>query len=218
MKNKIIVVIGAVVIVVLILGLYLSGYFIEPYWETETNFGKWQGEIIIEYEDGTVQSLKILEDGVNLPLSVKYNGVSINKIYYKVYAVASGTGYTGVEVDISNLAWRMDVLKSSGATARNFNWPGVSEIKSGSLDQQIIIANIQFGASEINNNPAIYPSGSYTIKWIPSGSVSYRGIGTTTSDWQVANTLPDVKSVVITVEQTAPAEITLGYVGTVSTS
>ena len=70
-----------------------------PYWETESNFGMWGEEIIIYYEDGTTDSLKILQD--TQPLKVTYGGKEITSVGYEITAKATGAGYTGCELDYS---------------------------------------------------------------------------------------------------------------------
>src|SRR4030042_4062664 len=95
-----------IVAVLIILVIIIAGivFYIGPggssstsYWETKNEFGTWGQEIIIGYEDGSTQSLKMMLDEPTL--SVWVGDKQISSLQYKLSATATGTGYSSVGVN-----------------------------------------------------------------------------------------------------------------------
>ena len=113
MKGKIIGIIAIIIVITLVaVGFsYFSYTGEEPYWETATEFGDWGQEIVLTYEDGTEQTLKILYD--NPTLSVWHSGKEVTWISYRLNGKATGTGYSSITYKLVNYQFRIQTKMGS---------------------------------------------------------------------------------------------------------
>src|SRR4030042_2446993 len=113
-----------IVAVLIILVIIIAGivFYIGPggssstsYWETKNEFGTWQDEITIVYEDGTTTSLKMLQENIGNPLTVSYEGKAITKILMKLTAKVTGTGYDGAEITAKAMGYDVSITWTGGS-------------------------------------------------------------------------------------------------------
>lgn len=197
MKPFFIIAVG--IAVMLVVGAFLSGAFNTKYWETETEFGQWGEEILIEYVDGTTQSLKMIQDSEGKLLGVFYQGQEIDRLSYIIYGKATGEGYGSATVDIDTLQVRWEIERGS-----SHNSVADGEVTLY-LNQETYLYGVDlYLKNHMNGQPHLYPDGSYVIKFTPLGSVRYKG--NPGGNWKQA-TLPPGKSITVTVDRGTTAQI-----------
>lgn len=190
-------IIGIVVIVMLVVvSVFVvtgnnDGVWDTP-WETDDDDGSmagiWGEEIIIEYEDGSTQSLKMLEENlfsIN-PFSVKYDGKKITSARYNVYATATGEEFTGCEIEEFTVNTRY--FTGTGLDIIPFKGPFESYIRPGviSLGSQIQIINI---GTNVNATLSGETPGIYSVGWaIVNENIRYRGVPD--GEWQTVERPP----------------------------
>lgn len=209
MNTKIIgIVVAAIVVVAAIsVAAFWTDIFEDPYWETETDFGIWGEEIIITYEDGSEESLKIIND--MLFTTVDYGGKSISSVSYRLSAKATGTVYTGADIDLSGYDIRVNF--KSGTTVKTYRtFSGSPTIQAISIDgvfHQIGDTHaVSIKHSSLFGDVNLFPTGSYTIQFLPTGTIRYRG--SPGGDWETAS-LPTGKTMSVDVIQEPTAQITV---------
>lgn len=183
-----------VIIIVVIGGWYLyTQYQFDSMWKNDSTFGTMQSDIILGFSDGTEKSYRdILKDDVLsfLPFSVRWmspSGPVINTLTYKVTGTASGTGYTGVEIDKNSCEVVFRMFDSSGNTAVA---PPTSNthtgIVSGTLNTPITIYQSSVTGAWMQGT--LTPGFYYTIKAYQDSAVKmkYRGTGAQTGPWLTA--------------------------------
>lgn len=167
-----------------------------PEYETPATFGSWGEEIIINYEDGSSEPLKTLQEGLLSTLT--YDDKAISGFTYRLKAKAVSDDYTNAEVEFDNVQLSIKVTQNTSlALERILTW-------------QSIVYNVpvddtyhQLGGDQnISLKPLFddggYIAGTYTISFMPSGDVRYRGYPT--GDWTNA-ILPMGKSVDVVYEK-----------------
>lgn len=200
MKRIIIIAVGIVIIMLVAVALLM--FSTSAYWEEETGFGAWGQDIILEYVDGETQSLKILADN---PLSSVYlGGREVKGMYYHLSAKAEGTGYSNVELDLSNYNikyrfrtgnsiiddYTLDPSSSTVTVPVNGQWKEI--IKHRSTPNQ-------FAPGYTTVDP-----GTYTIDVAPTGRIRYNPDGEGWQDAPIPSTITinveirDDKSLTIT--------------------
>lgn len=209
------IVIGSIIAVIAIITLVLvwgTGFGATPYYETETEFGMWQEELYVIYEDGTEHSLKILDENMDKPFAVTYGGQVITEMGIKISATVSGTGFDGAEIKSTGFGVTRQIKTASGTLKKTYNamrtdrtiqWP------IGSASTSLI--NTAFDVDDtINQHPGTYPTGTYKVWFIPFGTIEYRGYPDG-GDWKNA-ALPSTRTASISVTQTITGSIlvTLG--------
>jgi len=180
------------VVIMLVVGAFLvagnDGTWETP-WETSGDMtGKWEEEIIIEYEDGTTDSLKILGDNelsIN-PFSVKYQDKEIIGATYNIYATATGEGFTGCEIapfTIKTLFYEGDSSNTPpimGPIQNNI----VTDIFD--LDTRDHIVNLK---TNVVSHLGDEPSGIYSLGWtVVEKEILYRGIPN--GEWKTVDRPP----------------------------
>jgi len=210
MKAKIIgigiAVIVAVAVVVVVFG---TGAFATPYWEDETGFGVWQTEIVIEFADGTTESLKIIEETWD-SFTVRYFNKEITYIGIKIRAVAEGSGYDGAELRYTNSFGVLKKIMKGGVTL----YSSTSTLPDGNTKQIAFNGGVAILQSGINieertdANPTLYPTGPYLVCFEPQGTVQYRGYPDIGIDnpWKTASLPPD-RSVFVNVDQPITGQV-----------
>jgi len=195
-------IIVAIIIIAAIFVVYSGG---TPYWETETVFGVWQDELVIEFEDGSMESLKIIQEDITKPFTVYYEDKVILGVSLKLSATASGEGYDGAELQTTGFGYD-GYVKKDGAIKHS--WV-IQSTKTHNIPIDTTKLLVQSGIqmTTINNNPNKYPSGIYTIEFYPRGTVQYRGYPNS-EDWVTAILPPD-RSIIIDVDNTPPASIVI---------
>ena len=189
------------IIIVAVVGFIAMTGGSTSYWETENEFGNWQDELIINFKDGSSQTLKLIREGVNMPFAVYYEGREIQSIGMKLSAKAEGTGYEGAELKVSNSFGYFVYLYDSNGVSK-FDPP----VTLYTSDKTLTIplgntVDVVGGAWEIgralNQNPSLYPDGTYSLKYVPKGTAEYRGYPDGGS-WITAS-LPPERSLSVTI-------------------
>ena len=209
------ILVGSIIAVIAIITLVIvwgTGFGTTPYYETETEFGMWHEELYVVFEDGSEESLKIIDENMDKPFTVSYGGKVITKMGIKISATVSGTGFDGAEIKSIGFGVTREIKTASGTlkktytatrTDRTIQWP------IGSASTSII--NTAFDLDDtINQHPGTYPSGTYSVRFIPFGTIEYRGYPDG-GDWKTAS-LPSTRTASISVAQTITGSIvvTLG--------
>jgi len=205
MKPKIIGI--GIVAILVVVTLVIAGGLIggTEYWETPAGFGIWQDELIIEYEDGTEESLKVIQESMDNPLTVYYGGKAINGVQIKLTAKATGTGYDGAEVKIAGFGYNSEIrqgssVKYTGGAGRTDTTFNIGMGATSKMHQSGI--NLQ---ATVDNDPSTFPDGTYIVTFTPKGTVQYRGYPDG-GDWKTAS-LPPARSISINVERTPTGSI-----------
>ena len=170
----------AVVIVAIIIfagmAYVFTGSGSTEYWETETDFGMWQDEFYVVFEDGSEESLKIIEENIDKPFTVSYGGRIITEMGVRITAVISGSGYSGAELKFEGFGVRRDIRTTGGVVKKTYDSirsDGTIQISLG-RSQQILFTEFDLD-STINAHSEIYPNGIYSVRFTPLGTVRYRG-------------------------------------------
>jgi len=198
-----------IVIVLVIAGitLYVSTARSDPYWETENEFGIWQDELMVEFADGTTESLKIINEGKERSFAVTYDGKDITRMFIKLTAKVSGEGYDGADLKMAGFGYTGKILKGS---VTKYTWAGSvsdSTIQISLGSTEVITESGLNLKTVMDDDPSEYPDGSYTISFIPKGTVQYRGYPDG-GDWESAS-LPPSRSATVTVAREASGTITV---------
>lgn len=214
MKAKILGVGIVGIIIVAAIAVIISGVFATPYWETETEFGIWQDELTLTFADGSTESFKIIEEG-SKPFTVYYDGKEILTAAMYLSGKATGEGYTAARLKTANFGYKGYIKK--GTTTKH-SWTSIStKDYTIKLDETTYLTHSSiYLHQEINLQPTKYPSGTYTISFIPTGTVQYQGFPGGT-EWLTAS-LPPSRSITITVDNTPPAQIAVTLSSAVETS
>lgn len=167
------ILIGVIAVVAILGGLYVSGFFNSSYFETKTVFGGWGQDIRVIYEDGTSESLSML---MNRPLStLTYGGKAIYGFEYGLNAKATGTGYTDAKINI--ISYSVIANIKSGSTVKvtqTQNW--LAQTFTIPLDSAFhSLGGIFSVAAKSKMDPLGLPAGTYTMEFIPTGSITYQG-------------------------------------------
>lgn len=206
-KGMIFAVIG--IVILLLVGIWLTSGSSSPYWETETQFGKFGEEILVEYEDGTTQNLKILMDNENQPFAVvKYNGQQIVGFIYNLYCQAGGSGYTSVNIKWTDMYLTYVFTNNLGQPV--YSYDSSKQTSSGSIslgDQGKFFSTSSNLATLTLVQKDKFPTGYYFMLFNPKGTFQYQDPNDNT--WKTVS-LPSNKQVQIYVQQSAPlATVTL---------
>ena len=200
-----------IVILVIVAGVVIYVYpgitGSEPYWETPNEFGIWQDELVIEFEDGSNQSLKIIEESIGKPFAVNYGGKAVISIALKLSATATGTGYDSVFCKMTNFGYICNIKQ--GSTVKFSTDQTTSWTDHKGIDESWLLREAYVGIkAEMDNKPDKYPDGTYTAEFIPSGTFEYRGMhgGTPDGDFQTATLLPS-RTVTLTVTGSPTSQI-----------
>lgn len=150
----------------------------------------WGQEIILEYEDGTLQSLKPQFDNPILSL-YDTSGNKINGIYYILKAKASG-GPGAVDIDISD--YRYDFKLNQAAAfvytktmnPNYFYTTGKVTVEADGNWQQVLKIHSTVGEMGANS----VDDGTYDFYVVPTGTLSYSIDDGET--WKTANIPGDI--------------------------
>lgn len=225
--NKGIGIIIAGVIVVVLLIVVVSVFSGTPYVEKETAYGKIKTQVILEFADGSTDTLMfnpMLFGG----LTVKYGGQEITGFYYYLTGYATGTGYEGVLIYKQDYTVDMVAKTSDGIikdtwelvpSADNdeyWNWnvaagynPGEIWIPTDGTEYSILKVYVDID----DPMPTSLSSGSYKLSLNPVGQLPYRGYsddGIWDDEWSYAGGLPDSFVVNLVVESGGALTVTYG--------
>jgi len=198
----------SIVAIIIILGLVIvtvgMGSMSDENYETTTEFGAWGQEILIQYDDGTEESLKpIMSNPLNkMVMSITHEGKKVSQFTYILKCQATGTGPDTIEVDVRDfyVNW---VLKY-GSTVRNtfvYDTSAIERTIATNAGWQTV-----FSAGGTINNVA--PEGKmsintpYTLEIKPTGSIKYNY-----GDGLITATLPDTIS--LTVKRVSDVSLTV---------
>jgi len=184
-------IIAVFLILMLVIGAFLitvnSDGTWDTDWETDGNMtGSWGEEIIVKYEDGTTDSLKILEENQNNILAVKYNDKEIVSASYRIYATATGKGFTGCEIDSFTVNTMFYKFESGSKTI--FTGPFETTVSPDVFDLGIEkhICDIGCPVKVVLGSQT---PGEYGISWaIVDDDIRYRGVPD--GSWQTVDCPP----------------------------
>lgn len=194
MNTKIIVaavaIIAIVVLAVVAIALLPPGPVPTP-----TSFGEWGQEIIVEFADGSTESLNQI---LRFPLAVGYSGKTVSTITYKLSGRTRDEGSGDIEIDLN--AFCIDALTKEQDDAVNTVTIESSGYKSFPADGQWHMVWQSTEKCDVN---LFFPSGlgagEYDIAWMPNGILKYSTDGI---EW-VSAVLPGdilLKNVKVTIE------------------
>jgi hypothetical protein len=180
MKTKKILIAMSVLIVIFVtlLILWWAGFFENPYWETDTDLGTFQEEILVTYTDGTTKSLKLLEHYHTSPLSIIVtpdDEKEVMGVQYNLYAIATGSGFdswdykdwilkiTLADIDNQEVIWAVDYSQTG---TYETSYPSNGYDISYQLVYTVTDLDVALGDE---------PLGNYIIRWEPQGVFEYRG-------------------------------------------
>ena len=199
------VVAPAVILIVLIVIAAGIGYYWytgsqTPYWETKNEFGSWQDEIYIEFEDGSETTLKIVQNQM-LPFTTVYYGSSpIQNVGYKVTASVSGSGYTSALIDLDNFGYNSYIRKTSSSTRLYEGSASSSQNYDVSVGASQQIFKQGFNIKATVDNPSVFPTGTYRVHFEPKGTCKYKGSPAQSGDsWQSVS-LPPARTLDVVID------------------
>lgn len=184
----------AIIIAGALLSLYLfNGVESEPaIWTTEVpDFGFIITSIYANYSDGTTEPL--YKNQINTYQKTDYglvflrsNGAIVTSVTFILSGVATASGYTGCQVDLSGLTIKLTVVRqSTGATMYTNSWlqsgtPTIT-VNSGSN----IIVSKAISGTELTTIDNTFGTSSGNAIWTFSctGTLRYRGTGGQTGAW-----------------------------------
>ena len=220
MKAKIIGIVAIFVIVTLVFAVVVLAK--SEFWETPWDdsdpdpddpdptdpddvSGSWGQEVLIEYADGTNESLKIASDSV---LSIWSGDKEIRGIHYVLNAKAEGTGYSSVLYDITDFTFTYSATDGTNTNTEIEPCDGYT-LSSRPVDGQWHEL-IRHYTSADDIIPDTFPSGDYTVTISSSGALKYSADGE--SQVTVTN-LPDTISFTLSVEEDSSISVSFssGY-------
>lgn len=190
MKAKIMAVGVAAVVVAAVVLVFVYGIGASPYWETDSEFGAWQDELIIEFADGTTESLKLIQTGEGKPFTVTYFGSEITGVKIRLSASVAGEGYASADLRTTGFGYDGSIRPMGDVTAIH-QWSSVStENYNIAVGDTLILSETGIDLDvEINDQPWKYPTDTYVVSFGPKGTVEFRG--SPDGDWQTASLPPD---------------------------
>jgi len=202
MKIKLIAIL--VVFLIVMLGFFSWNYFNKTsYWETDMEFGTWQDEVMVEYEDGTTKSLKLIEE----PLQLSYyvgSGEKVTRAWIELSAKVTGSGYDGATVDSQGFGYQRKVWKVPSNELVH-----IGPVVTTGKELNIPIGStkdIYDGSSEFNYFDTLIgdePDGNYLVTWTVNGNVRYKPYPGYTGEW-IDCTNPPNRNLAL-VKYTAPS-------------
>ena len=203
----------AVVSIVIIAGFGIY-YLANPssgksYWETENEFGTWQDELIITFEDGETQSLKIIQN--QIVGDVLWQGKPITNVAIRCNAVVSGSGFTGAQIKTTEFGYYTTIRDMS--TQRfiyedNNIMADTSFVVNIGENYNIFSSGVDV-ITNIENNPEATDLTGYRIGFDPRGTVWYRGYPDDGSQYVQATLPPSRVADVILMKDSTTGSITV---------
>jgi len=197
MKKNTMLIVGIIIVVMLVLAAFLTigndGTWDTP-WSDGTINGMWEQEIILEYEDGTLQSLKPIYE--NSILKVINDGKTIAGIHYMIYGTASGTGYSNAVINFKS--YKVIYQVKSGSTIKretiqDFGALNVPDMNLPVDGVKHLLVKVYHVKTALGDGLAV---GSYTVSIVPSGSITYSADGGSPE----TASLPSTISFVVTIQ------------------
>ena len=199
----------AIIVIITLVAVAFTYAGGEEYWKTEdAGLGELREYIEVEYEDGEIQQLKILVDNEGKSLAtVKYDGRSVAKFRYILSAFASGTGYSGVEVEPDGMTVRGFIKNNAGTNVWTESWTSSTNINKN-LDVEFTIFSCEIPVKDEADDHSSW-SGSHRCEFGGGGSLEYRGTGATTGDWESVTVTIYKNFYVAITQDPPPGSITL---------
>lgn len=194
MKSMIVVIIAVLILVVSVFAIF---YNTGDDWETPTEFGKFKEKIIIGFEDGSEETLQIINEEQNNPLNfVTYNNKAIVYAIYIISAIADGEGYTSWEYS----SFQVEVYAKDSTGKKVFeanmgNPMSFSGKDNLEFEKAYSLCSIEMDVGVIMSN---FPVGEYTFVFHPKDTLEYRG--NPSGEWKTV-ALPSGKQLPITVDE-----------------
>jgi len=113
-KGVAVLVVGILIVVAVAVVVFGTNVFTDPWWETKTAFGVWQDELVIEYADGTTDTLKLIQEKIGKPLEYYHSGKEVTSCYILLKAEVSGTGYEGAELICNKFGYQRTAWTATG--------------------------------------------------------------------------------------------------------
>lgn len=162
-KKRAIFIAGVIMASIIAVVVVASGS--TKWWETDNQFGKWRQTIEIIYPDGTSTPLEF--GGLFDMFSFYYQGREFVGLKYKLSAMATGSGYTQVLVNVSDYKVYFN-LSAYTYTATFSNEPVKVVLVDGN---SYLILETYISIDDIV--PPGIPDGNYILAINPSGVVKY---------------------------------------------
>ena len=210
------IIIGAIIVIVVLVIAGASGIFNSPYWETKSEFGTYQDELIIEYADGTTKSMKLInEESFGLASKYWYGSKEVTGAYIVLSATVSGSGYSGANIRCNNFGYTLTYTNQHGNK--------VYEAYTNTNDKEYLVmldeGKIDLYTQSNTNRKFSWNledkgDGLYYIRWKANmGSVEYKPYPSS-EDWQTATPPPDrTINIVKTTTPTGKIVVTLSSSG-----
>ena len=142
----------------------------EENWDISDSYGSvngtWGTEIIVEYEDGTIENLN-----EPLPiLGITFKDKKVNNFQYILSSRGTSDEYNVIEIDMSDFAVLTTVEDQDG------EWGDV-EVSSDiiTLDMDGTWYNLYSVQVDANELQVLQVDNTYNLSFTPSGSITYRG-------------------------------------------
>ena len=155
--------------------------------------GSWGQEVIVEYADGTNESLKT---GCDAPLSIWSGDREIRGIYYVLSAKAVGVGYTNILYDITGFGYTYEAVYGSNTNTWSVSCMGYSLADRPVDGEWHQLIRHYTSADDII--PDTFPPGEYTVTITSVGYILYSADG---EPQVTVDNLPDTIGFTLTVEQ-----------------
>jgi len=165
MNAKIVAVIVVVIVTLAVVAIALLPP--EPV-TTPTSFGDWGQELVVEFADGSTESLNQI---LRFPLAVGYSGKTVSTITYKLSGKTINEGQGDVEIDLS--AFYIDALtKEQNDTVNTvkIDGSGYASIQDDGQWHTVWQSTVKCDANLFF--PCSLGAGEYDMHWMPKGIIT----------------------------------------------
>lgn len=177
------------ILIIAIAAIIICAAFFIPVGQSNqitSSFGEWKLEIVGVDSDGKEIPFAVKTNTAQL-LSFSYNGKPIDTVKYRLFAKATGSGFTSCELDLSDVESDGIVYQTPSSTnGYRYIWDDVTGTNSMSIPLNSGYEKV-FERSYCLGNLDDVPDGSYQMQVRYRGDVRFRGLGSTNGDWATEN-------------------------------
>ena len=165
----------------------------DPIDTDDAQLGDWGQEILIKYEDGTLQSVKPLID--NPTLTIWYEGKSITGVQYRLKAKASGGSDTKVSINPTGYSVECVTFKASNPAIPVDSYTlgaggNIIDLYANDVWKTLVV----WDAYITGMIGSSLSDGTYNVAFTPQGNLEYK-VGS--DAWKVGSN-PDMISLIFT--------------------